>query len=95
MIDLRDTADGCILPVKVVPGASRDRIAGPLGNRLKVATSAAPERGKANQAVAGLLARALGVPAAAVELVSAPTNPRKDFRIKGLSAEQVRQRLKL
>ena len=90
---LRDSPGGAILPVKVVPGSSRDKIAGVLGDSLKITTSAAPEKGKANLAVASLLARALGVDKRSVELVSSPSNPRKEFRIAGLSADQVRQRL--
>ncbi len=90
---LRDTPAGAILPVKVVPGASRDRIAGLLGDELKVTTAAAAEKGRANQAVAKILARAIGVPASAVELVSAPANPHKEFRIAGVNASALRARL--
>ena len=79
--------------MKVVPGASRDRVVGVLGDALKVATSAAPEKGKANAAVAAILARALGVDPRAVQLVSGATSPRKEFRISAASAEQVRAAL--
>lgn len=54
------TADGLILRLKVVPGASREAVAGVLGDRLKVRVAAPPEAGKANAAVLALLARALG-----------------------------------
>lgn len=92
-LGLRQTAEGIILPVKVVPGSSRDRIAGMLGSELKVTTAAAAEKGRANKAVAKLLADALGVSASAVELVSAPANPHKEFRIAGLTAQAVRHGL--
>lgn len=90
---VRDTPGGAILPVKVVPGSSRDKIVGVLGDSLKVATSAPPEKGKANLAVAAALAAALSVDKRSVELISGPSNPRKEFRISGLSADQIRQRL--
>ena len=48
------------LELKVVPKASRDRVVGWLGDRLKVQVRAAPERGKANAAVEALLAEILG-----------------------------------
>lgn len=86
-------ADAVTLEVKVVPGASRDRVAGRYGDGVKVQTSAAPEKGKANAAVASILAQFLGVKAAQVELVSAPANPRKRFRISGLSADQLAEKL--
>jgi uncharacterized protein (TIGR00251 family) len=90
---IRDIPGGAVIPVKVVPGSSRDRVVGVLGDSLKIATSAAPEKGKANAAVAKILADALSVDARRVELVSGPTNPRKEFRIVGLAAEEVRMSL--
>ena len=78
-----------ILDVKVVPGASRDRVAGRYGDGIKVQTSAPPEGGKANAAVAEILAQFLGVKRGQVELISAPANPRKQFRISGLTAAQL------
>jgi hypothetical protein len=92
-ISLRAVAGGCVLPVKVVPGASRDRVAGVLGDALKVATSAAPEKGKANAAVGRIVAKALGLDARSVALLAGATSPRKEFLIPGLSPEAVRQRL--
>ena len=77
------------LSVKVVPGASRDRVAGRYGDGVKVQTSAPPERGRANAAVAAILAQFLGVEPDQVELISPPANPRKRFRISGLSEAQL------
>ncbi len=72
------------LKVKVVPGASRTRLAGRYGDGIKVQVAAAPEKGKANSAVIAVLADVLGVRAGAIELVSGQTQPRKVFRITGL-----------
>ena len=88
-ISIRDVDGGVVIPVKVVPGSSRDRIVGALGDCLKIATSQPAEKGKANKAVAAILAKALGVGKKDVTLVSGPTSPRKEFRIVGLTAEQV------
>jgi hypothetical protein len=82
-----------ILRVKVVPGSSRDRVAGRYGDGVKVQTSAPPEGGKANAAVTKILAQFLSVKAGQVELVSAPANPRKQFRISGLTASQLAEKL--
>ena len=81
-----------LLPVKVVPASSRDRVAARYGDGIKVQTSAPPEAGKANAAVTKILAQFLGLKPAQVELVSAPANPRKQFRISGLSAAQLAEK---
>ncbi len=92
-ISIRDGAGGATIAVKVVPGASRDRVMGPLGDALKVATSAPPEKGKANAAVAAILAQALGLAPRDVELASGAAGPRKEFLLRGLSADEARRRL--
>lgn len=67
--------------VKAVPGSSRDRIAGALGDRLKICVSAPPEGGKANDAIAALLAAALKVPERAVVLRTGAASPLKVFAV--------------
>ena len=73
------------LMVKVVPGSSRDRVAGRYGDGIKVQVAAAPERGKANAAVARVLAEFFGVKLSQIELVGGQFGPRKLFRISGLA----------
>ncbi|MFO0963427.1 MAG: DUF167 family protein [Phycisphaerales bacterium] len=78
-----------LVRVKAVPGASRDAIAGPLGDRLKVRVAAPPEGGRANAAIAALLAQAVGVPERAVSLESGPAQAQKCFRIRGADPARV------
>ena len=52
---IRPADGGVMIAVKVVPGSSRDKVAGALGDCLKITTSAAPEKGRANAAVAKIL----------------------------------------
>jgi len=78
------------LRIKAVPGASRDDLAGMLGDRLKVRVSAPPEGGKANKAIVALIARELGIKRAQVEVVSGRTNPEKTLRIAGVDTSAVR-----
>jgi uncharacterized protein len=89
MACLKAVQGGVEISVKVVPGASRDRIAGMLGDALKVQVSAPPERGKANAAVEALLAGALGLDARSVSVVRGTTNPRKTVLIRGRSEAEV------
>lgn len=94
-LDLRETQGGCMIPVKAVPGSSRDRVSGVLGKDLKIAVSAPPENGKANKAIIRLLAKALGVDRRSIELVSGAANPRKEFRVSGISCVEVSDRLRV
>ena len=69
--------------IKAVPGASRDAIAGMLGDRVKVRVSAPPEGGKANKAIIKLFARTLGCKPAQVSITSGHTNPEKSIMVEG------------
>jgi len=81
------------LAVKVVPGASREGIAGWLGDTLKVRVTAPAEQGKANAAVEALLAEALGIAKDRVRIASGTASPRKIVEIAGLSEDEMRSRL--
>lgn len=92
-LEVRDVEGGATILVKVVPGSSRDRIVGVLGDCLKVATAAPAEKGRANRAVAAILAKALGVSSNALTLVSGPRSARKEFSVAGVTAAHVRDKL--
>jgi len=51
------------------------------GEALRVSVTAAPEEGKANRAVIGLLATTLGLPASSISLVRGATSRDKWFRL--------------
>ena len=90
---LSDVPGGVRIAIKAVPGASRDQIAGPLGERLKVKVAAAPEDGKANDAICRLLARTLGLAPRSVEVESGHTRPEKLIVAKGITAAQAAAKL--
>ena len=78
------------LTVKVVPGASRTKLAGVWGTALKLAVAAPPEGGKANAAVVGLLAATFGVKKAAVAILSGHTQSVKRVGVAGMTATVAR-----
>ena len=90
-------ADGTavLISVRVQPKASRNAVIGVHGDALKVAVTAPPEKGKANTAVAGTLARALGVRRSQVTLVAGDTSRSKTFRIEGIGPVEARAKLGL
>lgn len=91
-LDLVPVAGGTRLRLRVHPKARRDAIVGVHAGALKVCVTAAPEKGKANDAVVKLLAKALGLPKGAVEVVAGETSQDKTV-VVALDAEELRNRL--
>lgn len=92
-IKLTSDPAGVRMMLKVVPGSSRDRIVGGLGDALKVAVSKPPQDGAANRAVIKLLADALNLPPANVTIVRGHANPRKEVLIRGLDVTEAASRV--
>ena len=78
------TPTGIRLRVRVQPRASRTEIAGPHGNAVKVRLAAPPVDGAANEALARLIARHLGVPRSAVRIESGATSRSKILEVDGI-----------
>ena len=88
-LDLRLTTDGVRVPIRVAPRASRAAIVGVHDGALKVALTAPPVEGAANDALVRLLAKALGVPKGAVRLVQGERSRDKVVEIAGVDAVRV------
>ena len=81
------------LRLRVSPGAARTELVGRHGDAWKVRVSAAPERGRANDAVVRLLAEHLHVPRASVSVVSGHTSTDKVVELQGLDPREAERRL--
>lgn len=81
------------IPLKVVPGSTREGVAGWLGDALKVRVRAPAEAGRANAAVVEVVARALGLPVQAVRIASGTSSPKKTLEIDGLDLATLRARI--
>jgi uncharacterized protein YggU (UPF0235/DUF167 family) len=84
----RAVAGGLEIRIRVTPRGGRDGIDGVDAlsdgrSVLKVRVRAAPEDGAANDAVRQVLAKALGLPASAVNLQAGATARVKTFRVLG------------
>jgi uncharacterized protein (TIGR00251 family) len=94
VIAITDHAEGCVVAVRAQPGARRDGIVGEHAGMLKVAVTAPPDKGRANDAIVEVLADALGLKRSQVELLSGRTSRRKNFLCRGVTAEAARARLR-
>jgi len=93
MIPIRDTASGATFSVTVHPRAKKDAIAGEVGEALKLALTAPPVEGKANEACIRFFAELLRVPRGSVTIAAGETSRNKVIRVQGLTAAQVQERL--
>ena len=89
MITSRD--DGVELTLHVQPRASRTEIVGPFGGALKIRLAAPPVDGEANDELIRFLAKELGVPKGAMEIVRGATGRKKVVRIAGADEGKVRK----
>jgi len=93
VIELEQTNAGVILPVRAQPGGRKNAITGEHHGQLKVSVTAAPEKGKANQALIRVLADELGLKRSQITLISGETATQKKFLCEGIDLEELRGRL--
>ena len=93
MISIHDSAGAVSFSVRVHPRAKKTAITGELGDSLKLAITAPPVEGKANEACIEFFAKLLKVPRSSVTIAAGLSSRSKVIRIVGLSAGQVRDRL--
>ncbi len=77
--------DGILIRVHVAPRASKTEVAGLQGDSLKIRLQAPPVDGKANAALCGFIADALGVPKRSVSVVSGATSREKTVLVSGFT----------
>jgi uncharacterized protein (TIGR00251 family) len=93
VIAVTDHAEGCVLPVRAQAGARKAGILGEQAGALKVAVTAPPADGRANQALAEALREALGLKRSQVELLSGATARDKRFLIRGVRRADLEKRV--
>jgi hypothetical protein len=85
----KDVADACTLLVRVHPGARKNAVTGTHADALKIALTAPPVDGKANDALIAFLAEALRLPRARIAIIAGLSSRTKTLRITGKSAAEV------
>ena len=92
-LDIKEAPFGILIHASVKPKARKNAILGVSSGKLKVAVTAAPEKGKANAAVIALLADFLGIAKNRVVIKSGETSHVKLLMIEGIDADQMRGKL--
>jgi len=94
LIPIRDTPQGATFTIRVQPRARKNAIVGELGDALKLALTAPPVEGRANEACITFLAEFLKVPRSSVTIAAGQSSRNKVIRVRGLSTTQVEERLR-
>jgi len=93
MAVVKNSPAGVTFAVKVHPRAKKNAITGQVGDALKLALTAPPIDGKANEACIDFFAKLLNVPRSSVTIAAGQSSQNKVIGVAGLSAEEVRRRL--
>ena len=92
-ITVRRTEQGLIVPVRVQPKSHRNRVGGEIGGRLKIAVTAPPEKGKANEAACKALADRLGIRPNKLKVISGAASRSKEILIECAAPELIEKAL--
>jgi hypothetical protein len=93
-LKISQTPVGITFQVKVVPAGSKTAFGGIYGDMLKVKLSAAPEKGKANEALLDYLAESLGIKRKSIKIVSGLTSKVKLIEVERVSQNEFLEKLK-
>jgi uncharacterized protein len=89
-----DTIDEVTILVHIVPNAKMDGVVGEHGGAIKIKLRAPAIEGKANAALIRFLAEQLKLPRNAIALQRGKKSRDKLIRIDGITAEDVRRRMR-
>lgn len=89
---VRHHADGAVVAVRAVPGASRAAVVGLHGDELRIRVASPPVDGRANDELCTVLADALGLKAREVRVIAGHTARSKQLLV-AIDADEVTRRL--
>lgn len=89
MIPIRDTPRGATLEVRVQPRARKTAITGEMGTALKLALSAPPIEGRANEALVEFFSELFNVSRSSVQVLTGAQSRTKVIAIAGRKAQEL------
>lgn len=93
MIVVRGTPSGATFQVKVQPHARKNAITGETGDAIKLAVTAPPVEGRANEACIAFFAELLNVARSSLTIAAGHSSRNKVIHVAGLSAAEVEAQL--
>jgi hypothetical protein len=89
MVNIKETADGVILQVHVVPRSAKSEVAGVQGDALKLRIAAPPVEGQANKECIRFLSDILGIRKKQVIIVGGSKSKNKTIAIEGIRKKDI------
>jgi uncharacterized protein (TIGR00251 family) len=89
----RDTPEGLIVNVRVVPRSDRDEVVGVHGESLKIRINAPPIDGKANDRLVRFLSAQLDIPVSGIQIIRGLKTREKQLFVAGVQSEEFWKRL--
>lgn len=93
MLDIKEFSNAVTFKVRLTPRSSRNAIVGEHEGALKIALTAPPVEGAANEALVEFLAKVLGIRKSAVKIVSGEKSKNKTVRIEGVNLSSLKRYL--
>jgi uncharacterized protein (TIGR00251 family) len=91
VIPISESGNTTTFAVKVHPRAKKNAITGEVGDALKLALTAPPVDGKANEACIDFFAKLLKVPRSSVTIAAGQSGRNKVIRVTGITAAELRR----
>jgi hypothetical protein len=95
MVVINQNDQGVTFAVRVHPRAKKNGITGEIGDAVKVALTAPPVEGRANEACVEFFAKLLKVPRSSVTIASGQSSRNKVIRVAGVTGQFVRDQLSI
>ena len=89
MLNLQETEDGIILPVRIQPRSSKDEVVGEYNGALKIRLTSPPVEGEANRRCIEFLAKRLKIGKSQIEIIKGGRSRDKMIKIIGLTKADV------
>ena len=89
MFFIRETKNGVVLRIHVVPKSAKSEISGIQDDALKLKITAPPAEGQANEACIRFLSDTLGVRKSRITIVSGHKSRKKTIAIEGIGKKEI------